>query len=169
MISKNDPQVRSNVIVDSSSATDRKAARENPLETEQSIPVVERNPDHLHRALHLACQCAKVADELKAADVVVLDLTKITPEFDYFVIATGNSRRQLHAIVEEADNLMASSGSERRGVEGYDSNAWILQDYGDIILHAFDPKNRELYDLERLWGDAERIDWQAVLAAEQVK
>lgn len=152
-------------IAESSSAADHResAAQQNPLETEVSVPVVAREASQLERSLLLACRCARVADELKANDVVVLDLTRITPEFDYFVIASGNSRRQLHAIVEEADRLMATSGSLRRGIEGYDSPAWILQDYGDIILHAFDPKSRELYNLERLWGDAEIVDWRAVL------
>ncbi|MCG6156915.1 ribosome silencing factor [Rubinisphaera margarita] len=116
------------------------------------------------RSLDLACRCAQLADELKAKDIIVLDLTRVTPEFDYFIIATGNSRRQLHAIAEEADTLMEKSGSARIGIEGYDSNAWILQDYGDVVLHAFDPASREMYDLERLWADATRVDWQAYLA-----
>jgi len=122
--------------------------------------VAARDEEQLSRSMLLACRCAAVADSLKAGNVVVLDLTKITPEFDYFVIATGNSRRQLHAIAEEVDSVMSGSGNQRLGIEGYHSDAWILQDYGDIVLHVFEQKNRELYDLERLWGDAERIDWQ---------
>ncbi len=129
--------------------------------------LVERNAEQLSRSRLLACRCAQQAEQMKAGNVVVLDLTRITPEFDYFVIATGNSRRQLHAIVEEVDDLMQGAGSERLGVEGYDSDAWILQDYGDIVLHVFDPPNRDLYDLERLWGDAEQVDWRAVLEARE--
>ncbi|MFN3161340.1 MAG: ribosome silencing factor [Rubinisphaera brasiliensis] len=140
------------------------AAQKNPLENEPpSFTAVERKPGQLTRSLELACRCAKTADELKGGDIKVLDLTNITAEFDYFVIATGNSRRQLHAIVEEIDTEMAAAGSKRIGVEGYDSNQWILQDYGDIVLHVFDTESRELYDLERLWGDAEEVDWKAVL------
>jgi len=153
-------------IVDSSEPQEPKksAAEQNPLENEPpSFTAVERKPGQLTRSLELACRCAKTADELKGRDIKVLDLTNITAEFDYFVIATGNSRRQLHAIVEEIDTEMAAAGSERLGVEGYDSNQWILQDYGDIVLHVFDPDSREIYDLERLWADAKEVDWKAVL------
>ena len=136
----------------------------NPLENSAPAPaIVERDEQKLSRSLQLACRCAATADGLKAGNVVVLDLTQITPEFDYFVIASGNSRRQLHAIAEEVDSMMSAAGNKRLGVEGYHSDAWILQDYGDIVLHVFEPKNRDLYDLERLWGDATRIDWQATL------
>ncbi len=126
----------------------------------------ERNPGQLKQSLLLACRCAQVADEFRGEDIVVLDLTKITPEFDFFVITTGKSRRQLHAIIEEADRMMAEQGSERLGIEGYDTNHWILQDYGDVVLHVFDDEYREIYDLERLWGDAEKVDWKAVLESQ---
>ncbi len=126
----------------------------------------ERDPDQLKHSLLLACRCAQLADEFRAEDTVVLNLTMFTPEFDFFVITTGKSRRQLHAIVEEADRMMAEQGSKRIGIEGYDTNHWILQDYGDVVLHVFDTEYREIYDLERLWGDAEKVDWKAVLEAQ---
>lgn len=122
-----------------------------------------RNAEQLSQSLLLACRCAQVADEFRGGDIVVLDLTKITPEFDYFVITTGSSRRQLHAIIEEADRMMVGKGSKRLGIEGYSSNHWILQDYGDVVLHVFDAESREMYDLERLWADAEKVDWKSVL------
>ncbi len=137
---------------------------ETVIDQSEATTIFERSPEQLAKSLDLACQCAKIADELKGSDIVVLDLTKLTPEFDFFVIATGNSRRQLHAIVEEADTLLEKSGADRISLEGYAGNNWILQDYGDIVLHAFDPENRELYDLERLWADATHVDWQAHLA-----
>src|SRR6056297_1890232 len=138
------------------------APSQTMTENEREAPVLfQRDPRQTAKSLDLACQCARIADELKAKEIVVLDMTRLTPEFDYFVIATGNSRRQLHAIVEEADRFMEQSGSDRIGLEGYDTNSWIVQDYGDIVLHAFDPPSREMYDLERLWGDATPIDWQA--------
>lgn len=167
MIAISKQWLKDNPIVESRSSADLNApaAVENPLEFSPQ-KLAERDESELSRSLVLACRCAEVAEQMKAGDIIVLDLTKITPEFDYFVIATGNSRRQLHAIAEEVDTMMAEAGSRRLGIEGYDNSAWILQDYGDIVLHAFDPKNRELYDLERLWGDAERIDWKAVLQSE---
>ncbi|MCH7661942.1 MAG: ribosome silencing factor, partial [Euryarchaeota archaeon] len=96
-------------------------------------------------------------------EVVVLDLTEVTPIVDFFVLTTGTSRRQMHAIVEEADRVLKGKGSHRIGREGYDGTNWILQDYGDVVLHVFSAEKRELYDLEHLWADAYRIDWRAEL------
>ena len=96
----------------------------------------------------------------------MLDLTSLTPIVDYFVITSGNNRRQMHAVAEEVDRILASQGSKRIGLEGYRESSWILQDYGDIVLHVFDDESRKLYDLENLWGDAEQIDWQSRLEAE---
>ncbi len=125
-----------------------------------------RRIEVVQRALENARRVASVCDEYRGLDVVVLDLTQITPLFDYFVIATGKSRRQLHAISDHADDVMADeSGSNRRSTAGYDSE-WICQDYGDVVLHVFSPDARQLYDLENLWADAPRVDWQAVVESE---
>jgi ribosome-associated protein len=91
-------------------------------------------------------------------------LRHITPEFDYFVITTGNSRRQMHAIAEEVDNMQAGHGEARRGIEGYDRSHWIVQDYGDVILHVFTKQTRDFYDLENLWADAVPVDWRAAMS-----
>ncbi len=93
----------------------------------------------------------------------MLDLTAITPIFDFFVLTTGTSRRQMLAIAEEINKQQKETGARRQGVEGNDQSQWIVQDYGDVVVHVFSPELRELYDLERLWGDAPRVDWQAVL------
>jgi ribosome-associated protein len=104
--------------------------------------------------------CARVADENKAKDIVVLDMRRITPLYDFFVLATGTSRRQIHTIVEEIDAAMHADGDTRLGVEGYESSRWVVQDYGDIVVHVFDPDARKYYALEELWADAPRVDWQ---------
>ncbi|GAB4139429.1 MAG: hypothetical protein Tsb009_08350 [Planctomycetaceae bacterium] len=111
-------------------------------------------------SLKTAIRCAEIADEYKGRDTVILDLTEITPIVDFFVITTGNSRRQMHAISTEVSRVLKQSGQKRLGREGYDSSTWILQDYGDVVLHIFTQEARELYDLERLWADAKRVDWQ---------
>tara|TARA_R110002095_G_scaffold94840_2_gene82807 strand:- start:2081 stop:2347 length:267 start_codon:yes stop_codon:yes gene_type:complete len=79
--------------------------------------------------------------------------------FDYFIIATASNVRQSHAIADEVRILMKRDSSHRRNIEGKDSE-WILGDYGDIVLHIFTEDSRELYDLERLWADAKKVDWQ---------
>ncbi len=121
--------------------------------------VPSRAADQLERALQRARLCADIADEFRARDIVILDLTRLTPEFDYFVICTGNARRQMHAIVDEANKRMGQCGNRAIGQEGYNESEWILQDYGDVVLHVFLPEQRELYDLEHLWAEAPRVEW----------
>ena len=119
-----------------------------------------RREDSLQRSLENACLVAKICEGFRGKDTLVLDVTQATPLFDFFVLTTGNSRRQLKSIAEAADHLLASRNSGRLGREGTDA-PWICHDYGDIVLHVFAPDARTLYDLENLWGDAVRVDWQA--------
>ena len=113
--------------------------------------------------LEQAVRMAALCEDFRAEDVLVLNLTGITPLFDYFVIATGSNRRQMHAIVEEIDRQQKAAGSRRKGIEGYDESTWIVEDYGDIVLHLFAEDAREKYDLEGLWADAPRVNWQAMV------
>jgi len=101
-----------------------------------------------------------MAAENKARDIVVLDMRGITPLYDYFVLATGTSRRQIHTATEEIDAAMREQGDRRLSVEGYEASKWIVQDYGDVVVHLFTPETREYYAIEDLWADAPRIDWQ---------
>lgn len=88
----------------------------------------------------------------------MLDMRSITPVFDYFVIVTGNSRRQLHAISEEIDNCLEKElGDKRMGIEGYNESRWILLDYGTVVIHLFDAETRDFYALEQFWGAAEKV------------
>lgn len=107
-----------------------------------------------------AIAAARVCESYRGEDTIVLDLTSITPEFDFFVITTANSRRQMHAIVDEVDRILEHAGHKRKSIEGYENTPWIVQDYGGVVLHVFLPDARELYDLENLWGDAPRFAWQ---------
>jgi ribosome-associated protein len=118
-----------------------------------------------HPALQLARAAARTAAENRGQDLVVLDLRELTSFFDYFVIATGASRRQLHAISEEIDRVLEKElGDRRMGVEGYQECRWILLDYGNVVIHLFDAETRAFYDLENLWAEAKRVDLTAVLA-----
>lgn len=116
-------------------------------------------------SLRHACLCAKAAEEYRGKDIVVLDLRKITPVFDFFVIVTAGSPRQMKAIADEADRLMKEAGSKCLGAEGRESIVWILHDYGDVVFHVFSAEARENYDLERLWGDAPTVDWQSLVSS----
>ncbi len=121
------------------------------------------------RALRQACLIAKVCDDFRGENTRVLDLTEVTPIFDYFVVTTGNSRRQVIAIAEEADNVMEAEGSSRIGIEGHEAANWVLHDYGDVVLHVFEGQTRSLYDLENLWADAKPVDWREAMNSEALR
>ncbi len=117
------------------------------------------------RGLDRALAAAGVADRNRGREIVVLDLRRLTTVFDYFVVITGSSRRQLHAISEEIDDAFAKQfGDERLGIEGYAESRWILLDYGDVVVHLFDDATRGYYDLENLWSGAQRISLDGIVS-----
>jgi ribosome-associated protein len=96
--------------------------------------------------------------EKKAIDVVVLDLREASAFTDFFVIATGANTRQVQAIADAVEAALKKKGLAPALVEGYGRGEWVLLDYFDFIVHVFTPATRAFYDLERLWGDAKRIE-----------
>jgi ribosome-associated protein len=113
-------------------------------------------------ALNRALVAARTAAENRAQNIVILDLRELTQNFDFFLIASGTSRRQLHAISEEIDHALEDDlGDRRMGIEGYQESRWILLDYGDLVVHLFEPEMREYYALEELWGAAREIPFEA--------
>jgi ribosome-associated protein len=103
-------------------------------------------------------RAVKAALDKKATNVVVLDLRK-TPAFtDFFLLCSGQSARQVKAIADAVEEAMKAARIRPAHIEGYDRADWILMDYFNFIVHVFSPQTREFYSLERLWGDAERIE-----------
>ena len=98
------------------------------------------------------------AEDKKAMEVALLDLRKAVGFTDYFLIATGGGPRQVRAIADHVRDTLAARGVKPAHVEGYERSEWILLDYFDFIVHVFTPETRMFYDLERLWGNAERIE-----------
>ena len=105
-----------------------------------------------------------MCEEFRGKDTVVLDLTNVTPIMDFFIITTGTSVRQMHALCDEVRVKMKTRGYKAPATEGYEQSSWILQDWGDLVLHVFLPEARELYDLEGLWADGKRVDWKSVVS-----
>ena len=102
---------------------------------------------------------ARIADDFRGKDILLLDMRPITPIVDFFVIVTASSQRQMKALGEEVARVMKKRGQQRLGEEGADGDGvWVLQDFGDVVLHVFSPEGRELYDLEGLWADAPRLE-----------
>jgi ribosome-associated protein len=97
----------------------------------------------------------------KAVDVIVLDLRPASAFTDFFVIATGTNVRQVQAIADAVQEALGRMGLKPALVEGYARGEWVLIDYFDFIVHVFTPATRAFYDLERLWGDATRIEVSA--------
>ena len=125
-----------------------------------STPALDRNVERTSLAQEHAFLCARVGEDHKGQNILVLDMRAVTPLFDYFVIMTGSSRRQIHTLAEEVDAAMAGQREKRLSIEGYQTSRWVVQDYGDIVVHVFDPESRDYYALEDLWADAPRLDWQ---------
>lgn len=114
------------------------------------------------RGHDLAIAIAQVIEETRGKDIRVLDLRSVTEVFDYFVIATGSSRRQMHAVSDEIERIVkANWGDEKRGIEGYNESRWIVLDYGDVVVQLFDSDSRDYWDLEHLWSDAKRVELPA--------
>lgn len=104
----------------------------------------------------LALKAAHLALEKKASDPVLLDLRKFSFLCDYYVIVDGESEPQLKAIVDHVEAGLKQYGEDPWHVEGMGGKQWILMDYVDVVVHVFLKETRELYTLERLWGDAPR-------------
>ena len=103
-------------------------------------------------------KAVQAALDKKAMGVVVLDL-RHTPAFtDYFVLCSGQNPRQVKAIADAIEESLRAAKVRPAHVEGYDRAEWVLMDFFSFIVHVFTPQTREFYSLERLWGDAERID-----------
>lgn len=117
------------------------------------------------KSLEAACRCAQMAEDFRGKETVVLDLTEITPIADYFVITTATNPRQIAGLIDEVRKTFKAKKHGVAPLEGTETGAWTLQDFGDIVLHVFLKEARELYDLEHLWADAGRIDWKQYLAS----
>ena len=99
----------------------------------------------------------ELAEDKKAADIVLLDLSALTTMADYFVICSGGSERQLDAIAGGIVDGMREEGVRPFGREGTAASHWVLLDFGGVIVHVFTPPERDYYDLERHWSEAKTV------------
>jgi ribosome-associated protein len=122
----------------------------------QSTVAADQLDERVVLALHAA------ADK-KAIDPTVLDLREIASFTDFFFITSGANERQVQAISDEVYETLKKAGSTAARVEGYKTAEWILLDYGDFVVHVFEQKARNFYDLERLWRESKRVELPAGL------
>jgi ribosome-associated protein len=128
--------------------------------TTEKKPVEKRprRPSARKRLTGDVDKAVRAALDKKAVDVVVLDLRN-TPAFtDFFVLCSGLNQRQVKAIADGVEEALRAVKVRPAHVEGYDRAEWVLMDFFTFIVHVFTPQTREFYSLERLWGDAERIE-----------
>jgi ribosome-associated protein len=131
----------------------------NPMST--SLRAIRRHG--IEDAKRLAAAAARVAMDNKGTDILVIDVSGQSAEFDLFLLVTGQSRRQLHAISEQIDDALEKElGDRRLGIEGYEDSRWIVLDYGNLMIHLFDQETREYYDLESLWADGKVISLESL-------
>ena len=106
------------------------------------------------------CLCAREAVEYKALELVVLDVSRFSSLADYFIICSGKSSRQVQGIADNLERGLRARGIKPIGCEGKQEGHWVLLDYGDVIIHVFYEPVRLFYDLESLWSEASRVDWE---------
>ena len=104
-----------------------------------------------------ALLAARLLDNKKATDVIVIDIMEKSSFADYLVIASGNSERQVNTLVDEVEEQFAKEGLLVKSIEGKNSG-WILMDFGDVIVNIFTKEMREKYDIEKVWGDCSFLD-----------
>ena len=114
----------------------------------------------------LALMAARAAAEKKATDIVALDVAKLLVVTDYFIICTGNTDRQVRTIAEEVEITLKRAGFPAIGVEGEAEGKWVLIDFADVVVHVFQPEERDFYRLEKLWSDAPRLELPADVTGE---
>jgi len=100
---------------------------------------------------------AEAADDKKAFDIEVLNVEGLTIIADYFVLCSGNTDKQVQAIARAVEEKLDEEGVYPKQIAGKDNGRWILMDYADVIVHIFHKREREYYELDRLWADAKKI------------
>jgi ribosome-associated protein len=107
-----------------------------------------------------AILCAREAARFKALDLVLMDVSGLSSFADYFIVCSGKSGRQVQGIADNLESGLKSMGIKPIGTEGRREGHWVLMDYGDVIIHIFYEPVRYFYDLESLWSEASRVEWE---------
>jgi ribosome-associated protein len=114
----------------------------------------------------LAHRLAAVADDKKAHNIVILNMHGISTMADYFIICHGTSEKQVQAIAREIKDTAEIEQIDVKRMEGFDNARWVLVDLGDVIVHVFHKDDREYYQLEKLWGDAQLEHFESIVKNE---
>ncbi|MDX9887827.1 MAG: ribosome silencing factor [Anaerovoracaceae bacterium] len=105
----------------------------------------------------LALKAAKILEDKKARDIIIIDIREKASFADFFVLASGNSEIQIGSLSEEVEDRFQKEGLSPKGIEGHRRSGWILMDYGDVIVNLLTTEMRERYNIEKAWGDGNFI------------
>jgi ribosome-associated protein len=131
-------------------------------EAEADLPEVPAPDPAGDDSLHWVRAAARAATTKTDEETIVLDVARVLSIVGWFVLTAGRNPRQVRTIAEEIEAQVAAAGGPKpQRTEGRDAYEWVLLDYGDFVVHVFNTETRRFYDLERLWRDVPRIDWQA--------
>ena len=140
--------------------TPAKPTRARPSRTNARLGLPAREtpaPLDGRASLDVARRVVELAEDKKAADIVLLDLAELTTLADYFVICSGGSERQLDAIADGIVSGLRAEGVRPIGREGVAASHWVLLDFGGVIVHIFTPPERDFYQLEKHWAEAKTV------------
>jgi ribosome-associated protein len=126
-----------------------------PARTSKSAPAAPADA-----ARTLAIECARLVRDDKCEDVQLLDVRGLSQVTDYLIVASGTSERQMRSVLQHVDELGTKHGYSSYRSHSDDRSTWLLLDFVDVVVHLFEPNTRAHYDLETLWGDAPRVDWE---------
>ena len=115
-----------------------------------------------NESLELAVAAARAADEKLGADIIILDVGEVLSIAGYFVVASAGNTRQVRTIADEVEKQVKEQLNRAPGrTEGISEGQWVLLDYGDVVVHVFSEETRRFYEIERLYSDVPKVDWQA--------
>ena len=138
-------------------ATKTAPIRGRRIDAEQDPADLKKRIDSARR---FAIDAARLAAATHCGNVVVLDVSGVSPVTDFFVIATGSSPRQMHSVCDEIAEMGAPLNYKPFHKPGYGGDHWILVDFVDVVIHLFNAEARQFYDLDNLWGDGKKVEWK---------
>ena len=123
-------------------------------------PSVKEKKSSAPTAQDFVVEVARLLSDNKCQDVAVLDLRKLSSVTDFVVIGSGTSDRQMHSAMSHIEALGDKTGFQAFRRNSDDRSTWLITDFVDVIVHLFERNTRAHYDLELLWGDAPRVEWE---------
>jgi ribosome-associated protein len=120
----------------------------------------------LAAARQFAIESARHFAATRCQNVVVLDMQGLSPITDFMVIGTGTSPRQMRTVIDQLEEIADPKGHHKLSRSGDETSQWIVVDFVDVVCHVFNPDARQFYDLDNLWGDAKRVEWEQTPASE---